>query len=67
MSEKQSISACACIGPVLGEPYCECRMRSLGLPLNESAREQAAQQLREALSKALDLDESGESHSCTQP
>lgn len=29
---------CACMGPMYGEPHCICKMKTLGLKLNEEAR-----------------------------
>lgn len=33
-----TISMCACLGAMYGEPHCPCKMKALGLPLNEKAR-----------------------------
>jgi len=30
--EDGTISLCACLGPMYGEPYCPCRMKREGLP-----------------------------------
>jgi hypothetical protein len=32
------LNACACMGPMYGEPHCICQMESRGLPLNTEAR-----------------------------
>jgi hypothetical protein len=45
------MDACACIGPVHGEPYCYCEMRQRGLPLNEQARAEDKRKLEAALDK----------------
>lgn len=34
--------ACACMGPMYGEPHCYCRMVSSGMPLNAEDRAKAA-------------------------
>lgn len=28
---KDSIKICACMGPILGQPHCPCKMQQLGL------------------------------------
>jgi hypothetical protein len=28
-------SACACMGPVYGEPFCACTMARMGIPMSE--------------------------------
>lgn len=42
------INLCGCVGPMYGEPYCPCRMKSMGLskemdenPLRIAANERA--------------------------
>lgn len=39
MADGISMSACACIGAMYGEPHCGCVMDRLGLPKNTEMRE----------------------------
>ncbi len=41
-----TVSPCACLGPMYGEPHCFCEMQRKGLPLNTAAR--AAEDARSA-------------------
>lgn len=45
------INFCACMGPRYDEPYCYCEMKRRGLPLNEPARKEAEQCLKEAMDR----------------
>jgi hypothetical protein len=46
--ERGEISACACMGPMYGEPHCYCTMERLGLPLSP-LREEANKRANERL------------------
>lgn len=45
------LNACACLGPMYGEPKCYCQMVALKLPLNEAAREAERIRSEEQLAK----------------
>lgn len=52
MDHFNRFTACACMGPMYGEPKCYCAMKREGLPLNEAARaieEERAKKQLEAL------------------
>jgi hypothetical protein len=40
---------CACMGPMYNEPHCYCKMKQLGLPLNETDRNKDEKQFKEAI------------------
>jgi hypothetical protein len=39
MNQNNTQSACACMGPQLGEPYCPCEMSNRGLPRVDNSKE----------------------------
>ena len=45
---------CACMGPMYGEPYCVCKMKELGLPLNEEARQADHERFMELIADLQD-------------
>jgi hypothetical protein len=45
---------CSCMGPMYGEPYCHCRMTSMGLSMdNNPLRIAADKQFKEDIKKAM--------------
>jgi hypothetical protein len=42
-------NACACMGPMYGEPFCYCKMKLKGLQLNVPEREADHKQFTDAL------------------
>ena len=53
MNELEEIiyGPCACIGPMYDEPFCYCKMRQKGLPLNLEAREEARKEFDKSFSE----------------
>lgn len=49
------MNACACMGPMRGDPYCYCTMLSKGLEPTPASKEEVAE-LRAALAKMFGWD-----------
>lgn len=48
------MTACACMGPMFGEPKCPCAMEREGLPLNLEAREASRKHAEEQMKKLFE-------------
>lgn len=53
INKENILNICACMGPKLGEPYCQCKMISVGLKTKEDYA--PSQKQRDKLKEAFAL------------